>query len=55
MGLYKNLLLYFVAGTIMGIIAQWMGANLVTTLAISTLGPPVILLVVAVLRYNHWV
>ena len=48
----KNLLYYFVAGTVIAIAAQALGANFVVVLFASIIGPAVLLLVVAILRYN---
>ena len=41
----KNLLFYFVAGTIMSVVAQVLGANIGIVLSAGFLGPPVILLI----------
>ena len=48
----KNLLYYFVAGTFIMLVAQGFGANIVVVLAASTIGPAVLLLAVAILRYH---
>ncbi len=48
----KNLLYYFVAGTLIALVAQGVGANFVVVLAASTIGPALLLLAVAILRYN---
>ncbi|MCH8974664.1 MAG: hypothetical protein IH869_06275 [Chloroflexi bacterium] len=48
----KNLLYYFVAGTLIALVAQGLGANFVVVLAASMIGPAVLLLAVAILRYN---
>ena len=48
----KNLLYYFVAGTLIALAAQGLGANFVVVLDASTIGPAVLLLAVAILRYN---
>ena len=48
----KNLLYYFVAGTLIAMVAQALGANFMVVLITSSIGPVVGLLVVAILRYN---
>ena len=48
----KNLLYYSVVGTLIALAAQGLGANFVVVLAASTIGPAVLLLAVAILRYN---
>ena len=48
----KNLLFYFVAGTLIAMAAQALGANFVVVLVASSIGPAVLLLAVAILRYN---
>lgn len=48
----KNLLFYFVAGTIIATVAQFLGAGFVVVLIASMIGPAVLLLAVAILRYN---
>ena len=48
----KNLLYYFVAGTIIAMVAQGFGASIVVVLFASSIGPAVLLLAVAILRYN---
>ena len=53
--MFKNLLFYTVASTIIAITAQAMGANLGIALVASLLGPPLILLALAVMRRNHWI
>jgi len=50
----KKLLFYFVASTIIAMVAQALGANFGVVLFASFIGPAVILLTVAVLRYNGW-
>ena len=48
----KNLLYYFVAGTIIAIVAEVLGANIGVVLIASSVGQAVLLLAVAILRYN---
>ncbi len=50
----KNLLFYFVAGTIMSVVAQALGANIGIVLFAGFIGPPVLLLTLAVMRHNRW-
>ena len=50
----KNLLFYIIASTVIAVIAQLLGANIGVVLFASFLGPPVILLTLAVLHYNGW-
>ena len=49
----KNLLYYFVAGTVIALVAQRLGANFGVVFFTSAIGPAVLLLAVAILRYNH--
>jgi hypothetical protein len=48
----KSLVFYTIAGTIIALIAQAAGADLLVTLVLSLVIPPVILLVIAILRYR---
>ncbi|MCH7481540.1 MAG: hypothetical protein IIC95_04805 [Chloroflexi bacterium] len=48
----KNLLYYFVSGTLIAMVAQALGANFMVVLITSSIGPVVGLLVVAIMRYN---
>ena len=48
----KNLLYYFMAGTVIAMVAQGLGASLGVVLFASSIGPGVLLLAVAILRYN---
>ena len=48
----KNLLYYFVAGTIIAVVAERLGAGLGVVFMASSIGPAVLLLAVAILRYN---
>jgi hypothetical protein len=50
----KSLLFYFVTSTIIAVVAQVLGAGIIVVLFASFVGPPVILLSVAVMRYNGW-
>jgi len=47
----KELVFYAVAGTIIGLIAQFAGASLTVVLFLSLLIPPVILLAIKILHY----
>ena len=49
----RNLLFYTVAGGAIAIIAQAAGASLSVTLLSSLIGPPLVLLVLAILRYKR--
>ncbi len=49
----KNLFFYFVASTVIAVAAQLLGASFIVVLVASFLGPPVILLTLAVMRYNR--
>ena len=49
----KNLLFYFVAGTVIAGIAQVLGADLAIVLFASFLGPPILLLALAIMRYRR--
>jgi hypothetical protein len=48
----KNLVIYTIGGTVIAIIAQAAGAGLILTLILSLLIPPVIILVIEILRYR---
>ena len=48
----KNLLYYFVAGTVIAMVEQGLGASFGVVLFASSIGPAVLLLAVAILRYN---
>ena len=50
----KNLLFYFVASALIALVAEVLGASIVVVLFASLLGPPVILLAIALMRYNGW-
>ncbi len=47
----KDLIFYTVAGTVIGSIAQLAGASLAVVLLSSLIIPPVILLVIRIMRY----
>ncbi len=47
----KDLLFYSVAGTIIGLIAQAAGASLAVVLLLSLVVPPLILLIIRIIRY----
>ena len=47
----KALIFYTVAGTIIGLIAQWAGASLTVVLLLSLLIPPIILLAIRIFHY----
>jgi hypothetical protein len=49
----KNLVFYTVVGTIVALIAQAVGLSWGVTLLLSLLVPPIILLVIAILRYRN--
>ncbi len=46
----KDMLFYSVVGTVIGLIAQALGANIAVILLSSLLIPPIILLVIRILR-----
>ena len=48
----KNLVFYIVASTIIAVVAQVLGADLGIIILASFLGPPVLLLALAIMRYN---
>ena len=48
----KNLLYYFVAGTVIAMVAKGLGASFEVIFFASSIGPAVLLLAVAILRYN---
>ncbi|GEM_PF-2032069 len=48
----KNLMFYMVAGTVIGLVAQAAGASLPVVILSSLMGPPFLLLVIAIIRYN---
>ncbi len=50
----KNLLFYIVASTIFALVTQALGADIIVVLFSSLIGPPVILLALALIRYNGW-
>jgi len=49
----KNLVFYTIAGSAIALIAQAAGASLSVTLVSSLLGPPLLLLALAILRYKR--
>jgi hypothetical protein len=49
----KNLVFYTIAGSVIALIAQAAGASLTLVLLLSLLGPPLILLVIAIIRYKN--
>ena len=49
----KNLLFYTIAGSVIALIAQAAGASLSVTLLSSLIGPPFLLLLLALLRYKR--
>jgi hypothetical protein len=49
----KNLLFYLVASTIIALVAGGLGAGIGIVIFASFLGPPVILLALAILRYSR--
>jgi hypothetical protein len=48
----KNIVFYVIAGSVIAFIAQAAGANLLITLFLSLLVPPILLLIIAVLHYR---
>jgi hypothetical protein len=50
----NELIFYAVAGTIIGLIAQWAGASLTVVLLLSLLIPPLILLTIRILRWKGY-
>jgi hypothetical protein len=48
----KNVVFYTLAGTVITLIAQAVGATWIITLFLALLLPPVILLVILILRYK---
>ena len=49
--LTRNIVFYTVAGTVIAFIAQIAGASLTVILLSSLLGPPVLLLIIRIIRY----
>ncbi len=49
----KNLLFYFVASTVIAVVAQVLGADLAIVLFASFIGPPILLLALATRRYRR--
>lgn len=49
----KNLLFYAVASTVIALVAQALGASISVVFVASLLGPPVILLALALMRYRQ--
>ena len=52
--LAKNLVFYAVAGTIVAVVAQTLGASMAIVLLSSLVIPPMLILSVLILRYNGW-
>jgi hypothetical protein len=50
----KELIFYAVAGTIIGLIAQWAGASLTVVLLLSLLIPPLVILAIRILRWKGY-
>ena len=48
----KNLLFYSVAGSLIALVLQAVGASLTVVLLSSLIGPPVLLLAIRLIRYN---
>ncbi|MBF8265200.1 MAG: hypothetical protein HW384_1064 [Dehalococcoidia bacterium] len=46
----QKILFYTITGGMIGFVAQLAGANLLVTLLLSLVGPPVLLLIIAILR-----
>ena len=51
--LTKNIVFYTVAATVIALIAQVAGASLTIVLLSSLLGPPVLLLIIRIVRYYY--
>lgn len=51
--LTKNIVFYTVAATVIGLVAQVAGASLTVVLFSSLLGPPVLLLIIRIIRYHY--
>ena len=49
--LTKNIVFYTVAATVIALIAQVAGASLPVILGSALLGPPVLLLIIRIIRY----
>lgn len=49
----KNLVFYAVSSTIIALVAQALGASMGIVLFASLIGPPVMLLALAIVRYNR--
>ena len=49
----KNMLFYLVASTVIALLAQVLTNNTFVVLMASLVGPPAILLALAILRYNR--
>jgi hypothetical protein len=52
--LTKNLIFYAVAGTIVAVVAQALGASVGIVFLSSLVIPPALILSVLLLRYNGW-
>ena len=50
----KNLVFYAVAGTIVAVVAQALGASMAIVFLSSLVIPPMLILGVLLLRYNGW-
>jgi hypothetical protein len=50
----KNLIFYAVAGTIVAVAAQALGASMAIVFLSSMVIPPILILGVLILRYNGW-
>ena len=48
----KNLLFYTVASTVIGVVLGWAGVSLMVPLFISLVGPPALLLLIAIAKYR---
>ena len=49
----KNIVFYTVAGSVIALIAQVAGASLPVVLFSALLGPPFLLLIIAIIRYTR--
>ncbi len=48
----KNMIFYSVAGSLIALVLQAVGASLAVVLLSSLIGPPVLLLAIRLIRYN---
>ncbi len=48
----KNMIFYTVAGSLIAVVLQAVGASLAVVLFSSLIGPPILLLTIRLIRYN---